>query len=86
MPRIALDEIGNTYHRLTVRERATRPSHSSSATYPKYAWWRCDCVCGGSKVVRGDLLRRGMTRSCGCLTGDVIRARHAARMAEQAAG
>lgn len=29
--------------------------------------WSCICDCGGSAVARGSLLRRGHTRSCGCL-------------------
>lgn len=29
--------------------------------------WACVCDCGGSAVVRGSLLRRGHTKSCGCL-------------------
>src|SRR5271165_3167144 len=29
--------------------------------------WHCECDCGGSNVVRGDILTSGHTRSCGCL-------------------
>lgn len=31
------------------------------------AHWRCICDCGREAVVSGKNLRRGMTRSCGCL-------------------
>jgi len=29
--------------------------------------WTCKCDCGTEKVVRSDLLKRGLTKSCGCL-------------------
>jgi hypothetical protein len=52
---------GNRYGRLTVLRRAhLMHSHSKSV-------WRCICDCGAVTEVRSDLLRRGKTRSCGCL-------------------
>jgi hypothetical protein len=33
--------------------------------------WRCGCACGGTAVVDGNSLRRGLTRSCGCLRREV---------------
>jgi len=32
-----------------------------------YSYWRCDCDCGGTKVVRGTSLKSGVVMSCGCL-------------------
>ena len=32
--------------------------------------WDCVCVCGNKSVVRGDLLKVGSIRSCGCLQRD----------------
>lgn len=29
--------------------------------------WLCRCACGNNKVVNGQLLRRGSTKSCGCI-------------------
>jgi hypothetical protein len=32
--------------------------------------WLCQCECGNTVVVNGNALRRGNTRSCGCLQKD----------------
>ena len=29
--------------------------------------WLCSCSCGGSVAAAGDALRRGLTKSCGCI-------------------
>lgn len=55
-----IDETGNRYGRLTVVSRA-------GSTKGGMARWLCQCDCGGKKVVIGTKLRRGETRSCGCL-------------------
>src|SRR5262249_55686318 len=31
-------------------------------------WWSCRCDCGARVTVRGNNLKRGKTRSCGCLS------------------
>ena len=31
------------------------------------AYWRCRCECGNEKVVSGNKLRTGNTKSCGCM-------------------
>lgn len=31
------------------------------------AYWRCKCDCGNEKIVNGNNLRHGVTKSCGCL-------------------
>lgn len=55
-----IDETGNRYGRLMVVCRA-------GSTKGGIARWLCQCDCGGKKVVIGSKLRRGETRSCGCL-------------------
>ena len=34
--------------------------------------WKCKCDCGSRAVVRGNLLRHGHTRSCGCLHRETL--------------
>ena len=35
--------------------------------------WLCKCECGGQKIVEGKNLRRGFTKSCGCLNLEQIK-------------
>lgn len=65
MARVAIDEIGNQYSRLTVlrRDGSSRTGH---------ALWRCLCGCGNEVSVVGYSLRRGDTQSCGCLQKEMV--------------
>lgn len=38
-------------------------------------WWFCRCDCGNTITVRGESLRRGTTKSCGCLRRELVAAR-----------
>lgn len=58
----AKDEAGNRYGKLVVVSR-----HSENAG--RYAAWVCLCDCGVEATVSGHDLRRGNTKSCGCLRG-----------------
>jgi hypothetical protein len=55
-----VDEVGHRYGRLIV----VGFSHVDKW---KRAMWECACECGRSCIVKGTNLRRGLTRSCGCL-------------------
>lgn len=59
------NELGNKYKRLTVIERA--PNRGTAA------YWLCQCECGNQVEVVGCCLRKGITRSCGCLQKEVLR-------------
>jgi hypothetical protein len=62
---VLIDETGNTYGRLTVLERAENSPRGQ-------ARWLCRCSCGALTVVRGNHLRNGNTKSCGCFHHDII--------------
>ena len=57
----AINLIGKKFGRLTVIKRE----------YPNDKWrhtrWLCKCECGMEKIILGDDLKSGKTRSCGCL-------------------
>jgi hypothetical protein len=57
------DLTGQTFHFLTVlslNEEATKSNKQRGACF------NCICVCGKTKIVRGNSLIRGDTKSCGC--------------------
>jgi hypothetical protein len=63
-----VDLSGQHFGRLTVLERAP---HKSGG----HVCWRVRCECGEERIVQGDSLRSGHTRSCGCLSAELAAAR-----------
>lgn len=65
----ALDLSGQRFSRLTVTERA------GSGTFKgcTHAKWKCVCDCGTEKVALATNLKRGITKSCGCLAREKVR-------------
>lgn len=57
---VVIDEIGNSYSKLTVLSKAGRDKHG-------HALWACVCECGNTTIALGTKLRSGRTKSCGCL-------------------
>ena len=55
-----IDLAGQTFGRLTVLRRAGKNSSGNSK-------WDCRCECGKTIVALDSNLKRGTTRSCGCL-------------------
>ena len=53
------DLIGQKFNKLTVIEKVIDEKGKTK--------WRCKCDCGNEKIIRGDSLRSGHTKSCGCL-------------------
>lgn len=48
---------------------------SVDKTFGGLRYWLCRCDCGTSKVIVGVSLRRGHTKSCGCLSIERLRSR-----------
>lgn len=55
-----IDLTGKVYGKLTVVEFKGLAKNRS-------AKWLCRCECGKEKVIAGDALKRGATKSCGCV-------------------
>ncbi|WP_020007398.1 HNH endonuclease [Salinicoccus albus] len=55
-----IDLTGGVFNRLTVMKDAGRNKHNQ-------VMWLCKCECGNKVKVITTLLRRGLTKSCGCL-------------------
>lgn len=56
--------IGKQFGMLTVVERAE--DRYNKGGY-RLDTWKCRCVCGNEKITTGTNLRRGLTKSCGCI-------------------
>lgn len=61
--------LGRKFGRLTVLARSLKVRQF------KGACWECRCECGSIVEVQGCDLRRGKTRSCGCLMRELARLR-----------
>jgi hypothetical protein len=66
------DLTGKKFGRLTVMSFA-------GTTPRRHALWTCLCKCGRIKVVRGNALTNGITKSCGCLASELAAERSKAR-------
>ena len=58
-------EVGDEFGRLTVIGAVFR-KYASGASQRKASFCECLCQCGKTSVVRTDLLKTGVTKSCGC--------------------
>ena len=58
MPSGFIDETGNIHHNLFVLYKVVKNGR---------VYWHCKCTCGNETDVRGDSLRSGDIKSCGCL-------------------
>lgn len=80
------DLTGQRFGRWTVLNRAG----SARSGFHVATLWACRCDCGKVKIVRGNNLRAGKSRSCGCLRDEAVsratRERHRREAAEKLRG
>jgi len=62
----AINLTGQTFGRLTVLTRGPKARHAT---------WNCRCSCGNLTLTEGIDLRRGKSKSCGCLKNELSAAR-----------
>lgn len=43
----------------------------SENKHPDSMLWKCECICGNIKDYKGNSLRRGLVKSCGCKKGEL---------------
>jgi len=66
------DLTGKKFGRLTVLKRGKKVKHGESSK------WICMCICGNEKITTRSCLVGGYTKSCGCLSKEIILARNKA--------
>ena len=59
-----IDLTGQIYGSWTVIAKAQKPAGSKSSS----AFWLCQCKCGTEKIMSGNVLKQGKSKSCGCET------------------
>ena len=64
---VTIDLTGQRFGRLTVLEKVNYNDTPQKCE----AKWRCKCDCGNIIEVRGTSLRKGTTKSCGCLHSEL---------------
>lgn len=70
------DLTGQRFGRLVVLERSgTYKSKASGKRTYTQPVWLCKCDCGQEAYVLAGNLRRGNTRSCGCIRSEMLRDR-----------
>ena len=68
MPRKPIDLTGKQFGKLVVLNEAGRDKHQQ-------VLWLCKCECGNTKVIRGNELKKGDTKSCGCFRKEKMKKR-----------
>lgn len=64
---VKINLIGKRFGNLTVIQE----HHSDK----KHLYWLCKCDCGNEKIICGDSLKQGKTKSCGCFNVNLVKQR-----------
>ena len=68
--------VGQRFGRLTVLEKTDKRKN-------RYIIWKCKCDCGNITYVDTGNLKKGKTRSCGCIKREILRERAKNRKKEK---
>lgn len=68
---MSLDLKGKKFGKLTVLKKVEKPEKRKL----NGSYWLCKCECGKKCVANGSSMKRGIPRSCGCLTKEHIKQR-----------
>lgn len=66
-----IDLTGEAFGRWKVLRRSENRKYENSIK----TMWECVCECGNKKIVMGEKLKNGKSRSCGCLNIEMIKER-----------
>ena len=66
MGKPSIDMTGLKFNRWTVVSEASKPAGAKQTG----KFWNCVCECGTKRVVYGETLRSGSSKSCGCLKAE----------------
>lgn len=69
---------GDRYGRWLVLRRSSWSTLNANGGKNEVLW-ECRCECGVERTVRAGNLRKGTSRSCGCLAADRTREYHACK-------
>jgi hypothetical protein len=67
-----IDLTGQKYGRWLVLNEEPKPEEMKE----RYRYWLCQCECGNRKILNMKHLRRGHSKSCGCLKSEMMSIRN----------
>lgn len=70
MVKVRKNLVGMRFGKLKVVEQVEDYTLKTGANYAK---WLCKCDCGNKKKIMGHSLKRGDTKSCGCLQSELFK-------------